>query len=85
MLSYWFTDSFFGIFGNFSIKGEKYYFTQGEIEPREGDIEMNIKNVDTLKKLKSPFWLQMIFDKHLSSATILLAILDGSHNQKLQK
>ena len=29
-------------FGNFSMRGERYYFTQGEIEPMRGKIETNI-------------------------------------------
>ena len=29
-------------FGNFSTRGERYYFTRGEIEPTRGEIETNI-------------------------------------------
>ena len=29
-------------FENFSTRGERYYFTSGEIEPTRGEIETNI-------------------------------------------
>ena len=29
-------------FGNFSMRGERYYFMRGEIEPTRGEIEKNI-------------------------------------------
>ena len=29
-------------FGNFSTRGERYYFMPGEIEPTRGEIETNI-------------------------------------------
>ena len=45
-------------FGNFSTRGERYYFTRGEIEPMQGEIEMNIEN---LEKLKFPFWVEGTF------------------------
>ena len=37
-------------FGNFSTQGERYYFTQGEIEPTRGEIETNIEGGGELGK-----------------------------------
>ena len=54
-------------FGNFSTRGERYYFTRGEIEPMRGEIETNIGNSETRKNSnfllgwKGP--LVMIFDR----------------------
>ena len=39
-------------FGNFSTRGERYYFKRGEIEPIQGKIEMNIRTVGKLGKLR---------------------------------
>ena len=48
-------------FGNFSTRGERYYFTRGEIEPTRGEIEMNIGKLGNLEKLKFPFWVEETF------------------------
>ena len=32
-------------FGNFSTRGERYYFTRAEIEPMQGEIETNIRKL----------------------------------------
>ena len=47
-------------YGNFSMQGERYYFhmegsTQGEIEPTQGEIEMNIRKC---RKFKILFWME---------------------------
>ena len=41
-------------FGNFSTRGERYYFTRGE-------IETNIRKLGNLEKLKIPFWVEGTF------------------------
>ena len=38
-------------FGNFSTRGERYYFTRGEIEPTQDKIETNIGKVRKLGKI----------------------------------
>ena len=48
-------------FGNFSMRGEIYYFTRGEIEPMRGEIEMNIGKLRNLEKLKFLFWVEGTF------------------------
>ena len=48
-------------FGNFSTRGERYYFTRGEIEPMRGEIETNIGKLGNSEKLKFPFWLEGTF------------------------
>ena len=58
------------------MRGKKYYFTQSEIEPTQGENEMNIG------KLKILLWLQTIFDDHLWLAIILSAILYDSYYEK---
>ena len=51
-------------FGNFSMRGERYYFMQGEIKPTRGEIETNIGKLSNSEKLKFPFWVEvMIFDR----------------------
>ena len=45
-------------FGNFSTRGERYYFTQGEIELTRGEIEKNIGKLGNSEKLKFPFWVE---------------------------
>ena len=42
-------------FGNFSTRGERYYFTQGEIEPTQGEIETNIRKLRKLGKTQISF------------------------------
>ena len=42
-------------FGNFSTRGERYYFTRGEIEPTRGEIEMNIGEGGELGKTQNFF------------------------------
>ena len=37
-------------FGNFTMQDEKYYFTPGEIEPMQGEIEMNLGKFEKLRK-----------------------------------
>ena len=39
-------------FGNFSMQGERHYFTWGEIEPMWDEIEMNIAKLGNSEKLK---------------------------------
>ena len=46
-------------FGNFSMRGERYYFrmegsTRGEIEPTQGEIEMNVGNIWSLYLISLP-------------------------------
>ena len=36
-------------FGNFSTRGERYYFTRGEIEPTRGEIETNIAKLGKIQ------------------------------------
>ena len=48
-------------FGNFSTRGERYYFTPGEIEPMQGEIETNIGKLRNSDKLKFPFWVEGTF------------------------
>ena len=48
-------------FGNFSTQGERYYFTQGEIEPKRDEIETNIGKLRNLEKFKFPFWVEGTF------------------------
>ena len=42
-------------FGNFSMRGERYYFTRGEIEPTRGEIETNIRKLGKLGKTQISF------------------------------
>ena len=48
-------------FGNFSTRGERYYFMRGEIDPTQGEIEMNIGKLGNSEKLKFPFWVKGTF------------------------
>ena len=43
------------------MRGERYYFMQGEIEPMRGEIEMNIGKLKNLEKLMFPFWVEGTF------------------------
>ena len=42
-------------FGNFSTRGERYYFTWGEIEPTQGKIETNIRKLGKRRKIQISF------------------------------
>ena len=42
-------------FGNCSTRGERYYFTRGEIEPTRGKIETNIGKLGKLRKTQISF------------------------------
>ena len=66
-------------FGNFFMRGERYYFHICEVRFMRGEIEMNIG------KFKFLFWVEGTFGGWGEVCEILLAILDGSHYQKSQK
>ena len=48
------------------MRGEKHYFcvegsTQEEIEPMQGEIQMNIRKFGNSEKNKFPFWVEGTF------------------------
>ena len=55
------TELLHNYFRNSSMRGERYYFTRGEIEPMRGEIETNIRKLGNSEKLKFPFWVEGTF------------------------
>ena len=54
-------------FGNLSTRGERYYFTPGEIKPTQGELETNIGGAGggNSEKLKISFSVEGIFGYYI--------------------
>ena len=68
-------------FGNFSMRGEKYYFTLSEIEPMRDEIEMNLEQFEKIRKLGKKIKIAFLVEGNLLTSPghlILLTILDGN-------
>ena len=54
-------------FGNFSTRGERYYFTPGEIGPMRGEIERTLElgGGGNSEKPKISFWVEGTFGDYI--------------------
>ena len=59
-----------GVVSQLFWEGEKFYFLQDEMEPKRGEIEMNIgklANSENSEQLKFLFWVEETFDDNIWS------------------
>ena len=73
-------------FGNFSTRGERYYFCVLKVRFTRGETATNeYQKTQNSEKLKFLVWVEGTFGAWGGVCETLFAILDGSHYQKSQK